>query len=260
MTACGILVKPITVTVLRGHGAVHRVGPRGEASLADARSVMRAPPRQARINVASATFWTSLFLRNAAARWVLGVILRSAWPARGQVLGFFSVDFTEALHPGTITATTADRWIPKTVLTHRAPGGRGGGAAPIARAAPRPAGITSTDLVTWAGPPSETCTATSSTASRARARTGETSGPLPSRSLPTANDCGPLHVTRRTRSHPIARAADPRLAAWVGNGRACAMASAWASPPGGGSRMLIGRVSRGAGGGVSLSTSLLPSG
>ncbi len=227
--------------------------------MADACSVMHAPPSQARINVASATSWTSLYLRNAAARWVLRGILRSAWPARGQALGFFRADFMEALHPGTITALAADCLIPKTVRTHRAPGGRRGGAAPMARAAPHPASITSTDGMARTGLPLDTCTATSSTASRARARAGVTSKPFPSGSFPVADVCGLLRVSRRARSHLIARSANLRLAALVGNGRACAMASAGASSQGGGRRMLTGRVSRGAGVRVSLPMSLLPS-
>ncbi len=39
----GAQFTPLAVTVMRAHGAARRAWPRGEASLADARS-MRAPP------------------------------------------------------------------------------------------------------------------------------------------------------------------------------------------------------------------------
>ncbi len=106
--------------------------------MADARGHRRAPPIQIRIYVVPTAYWIPLVLRIAATRWELKEELRSAWPARGHALGFFTVFIVEAERPAMSIALRAT-WFPKTVPTHQRPGGRGEGAWPNAQAAPRSA-------------------------------------------------------------------------------------------------------------------------
>ncbi len=63
--------------------------------LADARAPGCALPSYPFIHVVSAFYWNAMVL-DIAAGWVLEALLRSSWPARGQLLGSFCEDNVDA--------------------------------------------------------------------------------------------------------------------------------------------------------------------
>ncbi len=77
---------------VRHCGAASRMRPPVKLHLlADAQIPGCARPSYPIILVASTSDWTAMMLMIAAG-WVLVVLMRSSWPARGQLLGFFCVD------------------------------------------------------------------------------------------------------------------------------------------------------------------------
>ncbi len=162
---------------------VPAAGPSGAgAVLVDARAPGRAPPTQAGIFVTSTTYWRPLRLRKTAGRWELGLLSRSIRPARGRMLGSFTVFVILALLPwASVPPFVLARLLAMSAPFHLRPEGRGGVAGPAVRRAPPPAGCLRACGRPMAGPPPRNCSASSPMA-LATGATAMTQTPTPQES------------------------------------------------------------------------------